>query len=383
MKGLCVLIVVGLIILTVGELLVLQQSKSSLNQETNEYAENTSEKYLNYYPEDYNESNNTNNIVENVQTNTEELAEKDIVSGDYFGYRVKTIQDDTIHFAKKKGYMDFTKDGITYTYSPTTKYITYVCADDSISKIIIPSKIGKYDIVGVDNLDLFNNTQDVTVVVEEGIEEIGSGFSYNLEGSNPWSLTIELPNSIKKVYDNLYNVNVINMPSKDKLNVYSLFTTIKLEDNLYLVQDFTENIWTDYKPAKENMDNLQKLLKDRINGYIDECKEYSANNANKTIIAYICISEGPGSNYYYYQGRFSNEDNEKDLSEAVVYYMRSKYPFTGNGGIFPRHDEDEEHSLYCPFYDKNVIASGAIYSFEYDKELNIISSFERLYPGEV
>ena len=383
MKQVCVIIVITLIVVIIGGLIYLQHSKIVLTQEENNYAENTSNSVLNYYPEEYYENSNDNDI----QTTTDEVVESsndiEIVSGDYYGYMATPILKDTFHYAKKIGDIDFTKDGITYTYNPSTQYITYVCADDSISKLTIPSKIGEHNVVGVNNIDIFNNTQDITIVVEEGIEEIGSGFSHNLEGSYPWSLTVELPKSIKKVYDNLYGINVINMPSKDKFITNPSFTTIKLEDNLYLIQDYTEDIWTDYKPAKENMDNLQKLFKDRINSYIDECKEYSANNANKTIIAYICISESPSGGYYYYQGRFSNDDNEKALSEAVVYYMRSSYPFSGNGGIFPRHDRDEEHSLYCPFYDKDVVASGAIYSFEYDKEQNEISKFERLYPGEI
>ncbi len=327
--------------------------------------------------------------VPNVSAISESVIEE-IISGDnqvdnYYGYTMKVITEDTYYVGRDKGNIEFSKDNVTFYYNPSTKCIDFVELNTYMKDLVIPSKIGEYDVEGVNYINIGSEQmgKDLHIKVEDGVKIIGAGFTGDFDEFYPGTISVELPNSIEKVYDNLYDVDVTNMPSKEKIIINPAFTTIKIEENLYLIQDFTEDFWGEYKATNENMEDLQKLLKNEIDNYIEVSKKYSHNNANKNIIVYIRIAYDGDNWYHFYTGRFSNEDNEKDLAEAVVYFMRSKYPKRGNGGFFPRHDEDETLNLRCPFYDKEVTASGAVYQFEYDRENNSISELERLYPGEV
>lgn len=187
----------------------------------------------------------------------------------------------------------------------------------------------------------------------------------------------------------------------------------KISENLYYVLDYSESFW-EYKPVNaEQMREKYNLVKDEIDNYIQESKEFANNHLNDSIIIYIRISN-KFDNYvklnnnikdsYYrffektetydetedyeidnvtlYCARFMTNDEIGSLGNAVLGYIRNKTTYDGNGGVFPRHDGDEIIHFYEPYYEKEVTASGKLVQYVFDKESKNLLIYEREYPGE-
>lgn len=333
-----------------------------------------------------------------------ELIENDkneIASGESIqDYIVKVNQD---------GKYELTKNGITLVYDNENRTVIDIKASKKTNKIVVPSSIGNYKIDRVESIDYeIGNDCDFTLELSEGIEEIGEKlFSGTyMEWHNEHQVTLILPKSIEKIESKLVGVNIVNIPSKEVFIKYPEYTANKIASNLYYIEDYSYYFW-DYSPASlSSMHNEVSLVRNEIDEYVYEAKKYAEKNPNESVVCYIRVSnkytdsvfaddifektesydenkEYSKQNITVYFSMFSNNDDLKKLAEAVVYYIRHPETYDGNGGIFPKHDQREKISLYVPFYDEDVIASGKLMEYVYDTDTSKQILYTRYYPGEI